>query len=388
MKLFGEAEQETREEDQKTLYSWERALYNLGVQKAYAEHEKRLLFEQSGYRDNPLDLLSWPTDTDITRALEANAREHHAQDTEDPTQDLIEKLVPILNNRLHSYLSPQEKARLTGEHLIAVFQAKLEAFHSLASYYLSLNQTGQLAYANAASLADKHITAKQISQIAESPASLALNQWVRGLILRMAQAESTFYPSDSPDTPDKEPSAAELKVAINWINEPHLGIATNLPETIAAMKRYRLKTRQRGDTMKTFSLEQIDRITPPIQTLDNAQIAWPAWDFLPYPDTRTKTDVSRLFEDNPQVKATIVNRQQEDFSWRWLRAIVRRGYINTTFLQIDLSHQEITEKTIINPAKEDASQLASAIPELHLVTATEAAWRYSGYYQLTAVTPF
>lgn len=383
MKLFGEAEQEAREENHTRLYSWEKALYNLGVEKAYTEHEKRFLFEQSGYRENPLDLLAWPTDSEIRRVLESNARQQNAEDTEDPTDQLVHKLSIVLNKRLYSYLSPQEKDRLILEHKIALFQDELESVHNLTSYYLSLNQSGQLAYANAAQLADKHITPKQIAQIADNPASLPLTQWVRGLILRIAQPECTFYPLGQSATTTIEPSAAQLKTAINWINEPHLGIGPNLPDTLAVLKRYRLKTRQRGDTIKSFKLEAIDRITPRIQTLDQTHISWPAWNFLPYPDNKTKKEVTQFINANPSVKATIDQQQREQFTWRWLRAIARRGMINTAFLQIDMSHQELTEKTIINPAREDASQQAPSIPELHLVAATDSAWQYSCYFQIT-----
>jgi hypothetical protein len=378
MKLFGNTNQETREENG-TLHSWETALYRLGQTKAYRQHEAQQSYYASNHRDNPLNLFGWPTESDIIQTLEENAAENQAAQTTDPYQDLLSALAPATQKLIRSYIGPAEAKRLATEHQIAIFHDYLTHLNTTAEYYLSLQAIGELSYRFAKS-SHNQVSPAAIHQVVESDLTVPLHQWVKGLVLRLATPQNTYTSSRIEERPSKETTSAALKNAANWINEPHFGLGGNLLETIEAMKRYRLEAQKRGDTFTSLPLEQILAATPPIQTLKGAAIDWQAWGFLPCPDTKTKQQVQTFLAETPEAAALVQKEQTEFFARRWVHAIALRAAINTKFLQIEISQQEQTERTIIDPAKADADAWASGIPELHLLVATETAWNYNCFY--------
>lgn len=378
MKLFGTTNQETREENG-TLHSWEVALYQLGREEAYRHYQAKQDYRASGYRENPLNLLGWPTLSDIIQTLENNAREKQISEAQDPYKDLLAALVPATQKLFRSHIGPEESKRLAIEHQIAIFENYLSQLNTAAHYYLSLQPVGELSFRNAQAL-ENQVSPTTIKQVLEGELSIPLHQWVRGLILRLAVPETTYTLSQLEDPPPREPTTAELKSSANWINQRHFGLGHNLPEAVEAMKRYRLEAQKRGDTVRAYPLEEILRASQPIHTLKGESIDWLAWKFLPCPLSTTKEEISRFLTETPQVAALLQTDQAQAFALRWLRAIALRGAINTQFLEIEINQQDQTERTIINPAKEDADALASAIPELHLVVATEMAWNYSCFY--------
>jgi hypothetical protein len=378
MKLFGETNQEIREENG-TLHSWEAALYRLGQEKAYRHRDSRQSYYASNYRENPLNLLGWPTESEIRQTLEDNAAEKQVAETSDPYQDLLTALVPATQKLIRGHIGQQETKRLATEQQIAIFHDYLTQLNATADYYLSLQATGELSYENAKS-SQAQVSTQVIEQVLENPMTIPLHQWVKGLILRFAAPQNTFTSTRSEERPPKEPTSAELKNAANWINEPHFGLGSNLPETIETMKRYRIEGQKRGDIAKSYPLHHILEATPPIQTLKGVSIDWQAWGFLPYPNQETKKEVLTFLAETPQAAALIQTEQAECFARRWIRAIALRAVINTQFLQIDINQQEQTERTIIDPAKTDAAAWASGIPELHLLVATEMAWNFNCFY--------
>jgi hypothetical protein len=378
MKLFGDTNQENREE-KGTLHSWESALYQLGRTKAYSHHQAKQEYRATGYRENPLNLIGWPTLSEIISTLENNAIEKQLANAENPYEDLLAALVPATEKLFRSHLGLAESKRLSLEHRIAVFHGYLSEIQTAAHYYLSLQPVGQLSFQNS-QCPDTQISPTTINQVLERELTIPLHQWVRGLILRLALPQNTYTDSRLEEQPLREPTTAELKQAADWINEPHFGLGSNLTEATEAMKRYRLEAQKRGDTVKTYPLEQILHASQPVRTLKGQTIDWQAWGFLPCPLNQTKEEILRFLKNTPDAATAVRAHQTQAFTHRWLRAIALRGAINTHFLEIEINQQEQTERTIINPAKEDADALASAIPELHLVVATEAAWNYSSYY--------
>lgn len=376
--LFGETNQEIREE-KGTLHSWESALYRLGQEKAYRQRDARQSYYASNYRENPLSLLGWPTESEIRQTLEDNAAENQAIESTDPYQDLLTALVPATQKLMQGYIGPQEAKRLATEQQIALFHQYLTELNTTADYYLSLQATGELSYRNAKS-SQNQVSTQVIDQVLENALTIPLHQWVKGLILRFAAPQNTYSSSRVEERPPKEPTSAELKSAANWINQRHFGLGTNLPETIEIMKRYRLEAQKRGDISKSYLLHDILEATRPIQTRKGVPIDWQAWGFLPCPNQETKKEVLTFLAQTPEAAAFIQKEQAEHFARRWIRAITLRAVINTQFLQIQISQQEQTERTIIDPARTDAAAWASAIPELHLLVATEMAWNFNCFY--------
>ena len=381
MKLFGNTNQENREE-KGALHSWERALYQLGREKAHKQQETRESYLATGYRENSLELLGWPTLSDIIETLTNNAAENQA--TETPYEDLLAALVPASQKLIRSHIGPAEAKRLAMEQQIAIFHDHLRHLNTVADYYLSLQAVGELSFHNAKSL-ENQVSPNTIKQVAEGEFSVPLHQWVKGLILRLAAPQSTYAPSRPEEPPAREPTSAELKKAANWIHQPHFGLGRNLPEAIEVMKRYRLEAHKRGDTVKSYPLEDILKTTRPIHTLKGEPIDWQAWKFLPCPLFKSKEATSQFLAENPQATALIQTEQAQAFANRWLRAIALRGAINSQFLEIDINQQEQTEQTIINPAKADADAFANGIPELHLLVATEMAWEYTCFYWIQEI---
>lgn len=378
MQLFGDSKQEIREH-KGTLHSWEKALYAIGRQKAYQQHEAKKAYRSTGYRENSLSLLGWPTQSHIIEALEINARETQAAQIEDPYQDLLKTLSPAIQQLIEKHIGRSEAGRLAAEQKIDIFHQYLAEVNSAAYYYLSLQPVGEISWQNARQL-ENHVSPTTIQHITEGEFSLPLHHWVKGLILRLAAPQTTYCPPAPNEPPQQEPTTAQLKNSADWINQPHHGIGKNLPQAIEAMKRYRLAAALRGDTAKIYPLEEILQANPPIQTLKGQPIEWQAWKFIPCPFPKTKEQIIEFLDKTPSAARFIEAAQAQTLAQRWLRAIALRGAINAHFLEIEINQQEQTERTIINPAKEEADALAGAIPELHLVVATESAWEYFCYY--------